>query len=271
MFDYTIQSRERFHYVDEGPASDRSPVILLHGMLGGVGNWAMTVNALAKAAYRVIVPALPVYDLPRQQTSVSELTRFTIALSESLGLKRPVLVGNSLGGHVALLYALKHHEKPQALVLTGASGIHEVVMGESTPKRFDREFVRERAAYTFYDPVHASDELVDDIMDVVADRARVLRLIQMARSARDEKVEDALPQIQVPTLLIWGKEDRLTPPDVAYRFKERLSNANLSLIPECGHAPMIEHPDRFNMLLIDFLESLSAVKNGTAPPASAMP
>ncbi|HLE55478.1 MAG TPA: alpha/beta hydrolase [Rhodothermia bacterium] len=256
---YTVQERERFRFVDHGPSTNRPAVVLLHGMLGALENWTATIDALASAGRRVIAPILPVYDLPLSETSVSGLVRYTVGLTMSLQLDQPVLIGNSLGGQVALLYALEfrgEEKQPSALILTGASGVQEIVMGESTPRRFDRDYVKERAAYTFHDPRHASDELVDGVMQIVADRNRVIRLIKMARSSRDETVEELLTNIPTPTLLIWGTEDRLTPPDVARRFEDRLANARLELIPSCGHAPMIEHPETFNRLVIDFLDDL---------------
>lgn len=262
MEQYTVQTRHEFLFVAEGPRTDGAPVLLLHGMLGALENWKTTIGALAAAGHQVVAPVLPVYDLPMSETSVRGLVRYVVRFIEAIGLERPVLVGNSLGGHVALLYAIDESLPLSGLVLTGASGVHEVVMGGSTPKRFDRSYVRDRAAHTFYDPSHASEELVDQVMEIVANRSRVLRLIRMARAARDENVEDDLEHILVPTLLIWGTEDRLTPPDVALRFKERIPNARLELIPACGHAPMIERPAVFNRLLIDFLATLTTKSNG---------
>lgn len=262
MNSYTVHTQQGFRFIDEGPRDGRPPVVLLHGMLGGLENWTSTIAALAENDFRVVAPVLPVYDLPRTDTSVSGLKRHTVAFLSALELHKPVLVGNSLGGHVALLYALEETEQPTALILTGASGVHEVVMGETVPRRFDREFVKDRAAYTFFDPRHASDELVDGVMEIVADRNRALKLIQMARASRSENVEHALSNIAAPTLLIWGEQDRLTPPDVARRFRDQLANAQLRWIPECGHAPMIEHPRQFNALVIDFLTSVLASKNG---------
>lgn len=269
MAAYTVQTRDGFRFVDVGSATGRPPVVLLHGMLGGLENWTSTIAALLTGGYRVVAPVLPVYDLPISETSVSGLKRYTARLVDSLELERPVLVGNSLGGQVALLYALEYETeaaRPSALILTGASGVQEVVMGESTPRRFDRDYVKERAAYTFHDPGHASDDLVDDVMAIVADRNRVIRLIKMARSSRDETVEELLSDIRIPTLLIWGAQDRLTPPDVARRFRDRMTNARLELIPACGHAPMIEHPALFNRLVIDFLAKLEGNRNGVAQP-----
>lgn len=264
---YTVQTRHGFRFVDEGPPNRPNPVVLLHGMLGTLGNWTATISALVRAGHRVVTPLLPVYDLPEPETSVSGLTRYTRRFIRELGIERPVLVGNSLGGHVALLYALQEPDQPSALILTGASGIHEIVTGESRPRRFDRNYVRERAAMTFYDPRHASEELVDEVMDIVADRNRVIRLIKMARSTREENVEDVLGRIDVPTLLIWGTDDRLTPLPIAHRFRKRMTNARLELISRCGHAPMIEHPARFNQLVIDFLKALFASKNEIADAA----
>jgi len=271
MTNYTVQVTDGFQFVDEGPTSDPIPVVLLHGMLGKLENWASTIGALANAGHRVVAPVLPVYDLPESETSVSGLMRYTRRFIRTLGIERPVLVGNSLGGHVALLYALHEAERPSGLILTGASGVHEVVMGESTPRRFDRNYVKERAALTFYDPCHASEELVDEVMQIVADRKRVLHLIKMARSTREEKVEHALERIRVPTLLIWGTDDRLTPPSIAHRFRNRLFNARLELISHCGHAPMIEHPNRFNELVIEFLSTLDRRENGQSRPGRHLP
>jgi len=269
MTSYTVQERDGFRFVDHGPLTKRPAVVLLHGMLGALENWTATIDGLTAAGHRVIAPNLPVYDLPLSETSVSGLVRYTVGLTMSLQLDQPVLIGNSLGGQVALLYALEfrgEEKQPSALILTGASGVQEVVMGESTPRRFDRGYVKERAAYTFHDPRHASDELVDGIMEIVADRNRLIRLIKMARSSRDETVEELLTNIPTPTLLIWGTEDRLTPPHIARRFEDRLANARLELIPACGHAPMIEHPETFNRLVIDFLNDLEEDSNDKAQP-----
>ncbi len=271
MTDYTVQTRDGFRFVDEGPTRHPFPVVLLHGMLGTYENWRSTICALAGAGHRVVAPVLPVYDLPESETSVSGLMRYTRRLTQALHIKKPILVGNSLGGHVALLYALQQTDPPSALILTGASGVDEIVLGESTPRRFDREYVKERAALTFYDPRHASEQLVDEVMGIVADRNRVIRLIKMARSTRRERVEDELSEIRIPTLLIWGTEDRLTPPAIAHRFRTRMSNARLELISACGHAPMIEHPKRFNKLVLEFLGTLNQHQHGLARPGISLP
>ena len=254
MSPYSIHTRHDYQYVDEGPKTDLPPVVLLHGMLGDVDNWISTIDALAENGYRVIVPLLPVYDLPLNKTSVPGLVSYVHGFLEAMEVGRCVLIGNSLGGHIALLYALQYPATLEALILTGSSGIYEMEMGSSTMRRRDRDFIRERAALTFYDPIHVTDTLVDEMFEVVNDRSRALRLIKMARSAQSETVTDQLASIQTPTLLVWGEDDSITPPDVAMEFKNRLPHATLVFIKECGHAPMLERPEDFNAHTLAFLK-----------------
>ena len=251
---FQVRQKEGFRYIDEGPTSDIPPVVLLHGMLGDLSNWQKTVGALAEKDYRVLVPVLPVYNLPIKETSVQGLADYVYEFIEVLDLRSVSLVGNSLGGQVALLFTLMHPELVAALVLSGSSGLYEVEMGTSTPRRQDKDFIRDRAALTFYDPAHVTDELVDEVYELLSDRGSVARLIKMARSTKEENVAGNLSRIEAPTLLIWGQNDLITPPDVAEEFHDRIPNSELQFIDHCGHAPMIEHPETFNRLMIRFLQ-----------------
>lgn len=253
--EFMIHERRGFRYVDEGPSSDFPSVVLLHGMLGDLSNWTDTIGFLAEHDYRVLVPVLPVYELPLKQTSVRGLAEYVYDFLQIMDLGQVALVGNSLGGQVALLFALSYSERVAALVLSGSSGIYEAEMGSSTPRRQDREYIRERAALTFYDPVHATDDLVDEMFGIINNRAQVARLIKMARSTKEETVRYRLIDIGVPTLLIWGLNDLITPPEVAEEFRDQIPNSELHFIKECGHAPMIEHPDRFNRIMLNFLRA----------------
>ena len=253
------QRADGFEYLGVGPTdSPTPPVVLLHGMLGDLSNWHDTARALADDGFRVLAPVLPVYDLPLRRTNLPGLVDHLHRFLAHFDLAEVVLAGNSLGGHLALLYALRHPEAARGLVLAGASGIYEVNIGTSTPRRRDRNFVRERTELTFYDPAHATDELVDEMYGLINDRSSVLRLIRMARSTESEIVTDRLAAIEAPTLLVWGRNDKITPPDVAEEFRERLPDARLHFLDECGHAPMIEHPGSFNKLMLEFLRETIA-------------
>ncbi|HET6567477.1 MAG TPA: alpha/beta fold hydrolase [Rhodothermales bacterium] len=258
-----VRKASDYQYIDEGPRTASVPVVLLHGMLGDLSNWTDSVHALAASGYRVLVPVLPIYDLPLTMTSVGGLVEYVRGFLLQLGVGPAVLVGNSLGGHVALIYALRYPESIPAMILSGASGIYEVNIGSSTPRRQDRNFIRERAAVTFYDPVHVTEELVEDMFAIVNNRSRVMRLIKMARSTKSDTVTEHLESITTPTLLVWGQDDLITPPVVGYEFLERLPNATLYFLERCGHAPMIERPEEFNELMLDFLAGAIAVSEDT--------
>ena len=242
-----------YQYVDEGPHTDLPPVICLHGMLGKVSNWKATIPFLARHGYRVLVPLLPVTGLPMHASNVPGLVEYVRGFLDTLGLERIILAGNSLGGQLAMFYTLHHPDRVTALMLSGSSGIYEVETGTVTLRRKDRDFIRARAAITFYDPAQVTDDLVEEAYAIVNDRSAALRLIRLARSAQSETVTDQLADITAPTLLVWGHNDRITPPDVAEVFLDHLPNAELHFIDRCGHAPMMERPAAFNKLLLAFL------------------
>ena len=250
---HEVKERGGFRYVDEGPSTDVPPVVLLHGMLGHLNNWSETTHTLAANDYRVIVPLLPVYHLPLEQTSLKGLVNHVHGFLDTIQLDQIVLVGNSLGGQIAIMYALAHPWRICTLVLTGSSGLYEVEMGTGTPQRQNREFVRERTALTFFDSKHVTEELVDDLVEIINDRACAIRLIRIARSAKRDSVAGQLGDIDVPTLLIWGRNDFITPPEVAEDFRKMIPRSELHFIDQCGHAPMIEHPKTFNRIMLDFL------------------
>jgi pimeloyl-ACP methyl ester carboxylesterase len=262
---YALQQREGFAYIDEGsPGANAPPLLLLHGMLGDLSNWDAAIGALAGAGYRVLAPVLPVYDLPMAETSVAGLAEHAHAFVEAMEVAPVVPVGNSLGGQVALLYTLRHRASVAAMILSGSSGIYEERMGTGLMRRDSRDFIRERAAVTFYDDVHVTDELVEEMYQLVNDRERAVRLIKMARSTREHTITERLSRLaDLPTLLVWGRDDAITPPDVAEEFRERLPRSQLHFIEECGHAPMIEQPEAFNRLMLAFL-------NETAKRSSEM-
>jgi pimeloyl-ACP methyl ester carboxylesterase len=250
--DFVLKEEHGFSYIDEG---EGEVLLLLHGLMGALSNWDKVIEDF-RSEYRVIIPLLPIYDLPLLTTGVKSLAKYVHKFVTYKGLTDITLLGNSLGGHVALIYVLAHPETVRSMVLTGSSGLYENAFGGSFPKRGSYEFVKEKVEYTFYDPKVATEELVDDVYKTVNDRHRVIRILAMAKSAIRHNMKKDLHKIDIPVSLIWGKDDKITPPEVAVEFNELLPDSELHWIEHCGHAPMMEHPDEFNRILKSFLEKI---------------
>ena len=154
---------------------------------------------------------------------------------------------------MALLYALNNADKVHKLILTGSSGLFENTMGGSYPRRGSYDYVREKVAYTFYDPAVASKELVDEVFETTKSIPKCMRIVAIAKSAQRNNLASDLPLIKVPTLLVWGLNDTITPPMVAYEFNRLIPNSTLQFIDHCCHAPMMEHPEKFNEIVEKFL------------------
>jgi len=252
--DFVLKEEHGFSYIDEG---EGEVLLLLHGLMGSLSNWDGVVNQF-KSKYRVLIPILPIYDMPLITTGVKSLSKFVHKFIKFKKLSNITVLGNSLGGHVALVYVLAHPENIKAMVLTGSSGLYENAFGGSFPRRESIDFVREKVQYTFYDPAIATDELVNDVYKLVNDRHSVIRLLAMAKSAIRHNMKKDLHKMHMPVCLIWGKDDKITPPEVAIEFNELLPNAELHWLDKCGHAPMMERPEEFNTLLAAFLEKIKA-------------
>ncbi len=205
--------------------------------------------------YKVIAPELPIYDLPLLSSTVKNLTNWLARFITYKGFEEVILLGNSLGGHIALLYTKLHPQKVKGLILTGSSGLYESAMGDSYPKRGSYEFIQKKCEDVFYDPKVATKELVDEVFSIVNDRGKVIKTLSIAKSAIRHNMAKDLPKMMTPTCLIWGKNDPVTPPKVAEEFYELLPNATLIWIDKCGHAPMMEHPDEFNNHLLSWLSN----------------
>ncbi len=231
-------------------------LILLHGLFGSLANFEHTI-AYFSQKYRVIVPFLPLYSLDIRETSVEGMVTFLEKIFTEEGIERFVMVGNSLGGHVALVYTLRNPDKVKALVLTGSSGLFERAFGDTLPRRGDYQYIKQKTEQTFYNPHIATKELVDEIFEIISDREKALRVVVLAKSAVRHHIGGELHNIKVPCQLIWGKQDTITPPFVAEEFHKFIPHSHLYWIDECGHAAMMEQPEIFNELLEQFICSIN--------------
>jgi len=247
--EYEIKQVGKFKYVEEGSGE---PLVLLHGLFGALSNFRDLVEHF-RHTHRVLIPLLPLYDLTILETSVSGLSKFVHKFFEAMKLRDVHLLGNSLGGHVGLVFSLKHPELIKTITLTGSSGLFENGMGETYPKRGDYNYVQKKTELTFYDPKIASKELVDEVFSITNNRLKVIKIIALARSAIKHNLGDELNNIKQPVCLIWGKNDTITPPMVAEEFHKLLPTSELHWIDKCGHAPMMEVPGEFNVILDGFL------------------
>ncbi len=250
--DFDIVSEDDFRYVEQG---EGKVLLLLHGLFGALSNFSDLIQHFSKS-YRVIIPMLPLYEMPVKQSSVGELKNFLQQFVEFKQLTDLILIGNSLGGHIALLYSIEFPEKVSAMVLTGSSGLFENSLGDTFPTRGNYDYVKTKTEATFYDSKMATKDLVDEVFATVNDREKVLRIIYIARSAIRQNVGEYLKDLHTPTLLIWGKDDIITPAFVGKDFDDKLPNSELHYIEKCGHAPMMEHPQTFNQLTEQFLNKL---------------
>src|SRR5690606_24374653 len=246
----SVKEENGFKFVDEG---EGQVLLLLHGLFGALSNWEGVVNRFSKN-FRVVIPMLPIYEMPIKEAGLDGMRKFE---EDFVGVKKLddlIIMGNSLGGHIALMYTLHNEDKVKKLILPGSSGLFEDSMGGSYPKRGNYEYIRERVAYTFYDPEVATKELVDEVFETTKSIPKCMRIVAIAKSAQRHNMAEEIPNITIPTLLVWGLNDTITPPMVAHEFNRLIPNSELKFIDKCCHAPMMEHPEKFNQLVETFLK-----------------
>lgn len=229
------------------------PLIILHGLMGGLSNFSGVTEFFNKNGYKVILPDLPLYSKPLLSTNVKTFAEYIKNFIDTKGYNDVILLGNSLGGHIGLLYTKLYPAKVKGLILTGSSGLYESAMGSGYTKRSDYEVMKAKVQEVFYDPEVATKELVDEVYATVNDRNKLIKTLAIAKSAIRHNMAKDLPNITTPSCIIWGKNDIVTPPDVGEEFNRLLPDSELFWIDKCGHAAMMEHPDTFNKIVFDWL------------------
>ncbi len=246
LMERTLKEEGKYRYIEIG---EGTPIVILHGLMGGLSNFDGVANYFPKKGYKVILPELPLYSNSLLKTNVKAFAKFVNDFIKHKKFNQVIVLGNSLGGHIGLLYAKLYPQHIKALVITGSSGLYESAMGDSYPRRGDYEFIKKKAQDVFYDPAVATPEIVDDVFATVNDRMKLIKTLTIAKSAIRHNMAKDLPKMKVPTCIIWGKNDNVTPPEVAEEFHDLLPDSDLYWIDKCGHAAMMEHPDEFNQVL----------------------
>ena len=227
-----------------------TPLVMLHGMMGAPENWTGTFPSLPDTCLAVAL-RFPFFEDGFRLDSVPEVTNYAQGYLDQAGFEHFVLCGNSLGGHVALDLALRLPERCAGLVLTGSSGLFERTFG-TVVTRPPRSWVQAKVRDIFFAEEHVTEEMVDMVWNIISERRNVRVLIQIAKSAKRDNVAERLKKITCPVLLVWGRQDQITPPEVAEEFHGFLPNSELVWVDDCGHAPMMEYPDAFGRIVSEW-------------------
>jgi len=247
---YTLKKEGKYSYIEVG---EGTPIIVLHGLMGGLSNFDAVTKFFSKNGFKVVIPELPLYTTSLLKTNVKNFANYLYDFITFKNYDKVVLLGNSLGGHIGLYHTKLYPEKVKALVITGSSGLYESAMGSGYTKRSDYEVIKKKAQEVFYNPEVATKEIVDDVYATVNDRNKLIKTLAIAKSAIRHNMSKDLPSMNTPTCIIWGKNDVVTPPEVAEVFQELLPDSDLFWIDKCGHAAMMEHPEEFNQILLKWL------------------
>lgn len=248
---HRLKKENNYSYIEAG---EGTPLIVLHGLMGGLSNFDSVIEYFSTKGYQVIIPELPIYTQSLLKTNVKSFAKYLHDFIEFKGFNEVILLGNSLGGHIGLYHTKLYPQKVKSLIITGSSGLYESAMGGGYTKRSDYEVIKKKAQNVFYDPAVATKEIVDEVYETVNNRNKLIKTLAIAKSAIRHNMAKDLPKMAVPTCIIWGKNDNVTPPEVAEEFHSLLPDSELFWIDKCGHAAMMEHPDEFNQILDGWLQ-----------------
>ena len=246
-----IKSSGEFSFLEVG---EGKPIILLHGLMGGIENFGEMVDFISHE-YKVYGLDLKLFETPYLKCSVKNKAEYLLKFMKHLKIEKASLLGNSMGGHIGLVFTKLYPRKVESLILTGSSGLYESAFGSSFPRRGDYDYIKTKTEEVFYDPKVATKDLVDRVFKITNKRDTIIRLLAFAKSAIRHNMAEDLPKMKLPACLIWGKFDKVTPPHVAEEFNSLLPKSSLFWVDKCGHAPMWEHPKEFSEIVLKWLNT----------------
>lgn len=245
-----------------GPLSNGRPtLVFLHGLVGLNEHWEEVALRIGLHA-DVVMFELPLLQLPDEYCSIEGVTAITSAFVRALGRGPCVLVGNSFGGHVALRVAINEPALVSGLVLAGSSGVLEVSSVGSVELRPSRAWLERRIAELFHDQRFMRAGDLDRAHEQLSQRRCARAMVRLSRSARRDVLIDRLSLIEAPTLLLWGRQDVVTPMSAAQTFNQRIKRSKLIVYERCGHVPMIENAPVFARDTLEFITALNGTNQG---------
>jgi 2-hydroxy-6-oxonona-2,4-dienedioate hydrolase len=258
---------QKIHYIEAGSGPT---VILLHGLGGDASNWAATIPALSKS-FHVFVPdqiGFGASDKPLANYRVGMLVDFLDGFCKKLAITKAIVVGNSLGGWTAMAFTLAHPDKVERMVLVDSAGFSFEHLGGSKPTREMLEVMNVstvQGAKTLLGIIFANKLMATDAVaeTFLAEHLRrndgytIERFIDSILRSEDV-VDGKLAGIKVPSLVVWGREDLLTPLAGGKMMANEIPGAEIVILDHCGHVPQLECSAPFNAALIKFLNAGAA-------------
>lgn len=238
------------------PGLLETPVVFLHGLVGLNDHWEGVVQRVRREL-RCTLFELPLLRFSGELCSIEGVTDLTVRfLRERVGMPA-ILVGNSFGGHVALRIAIDRPELVRGLVLAGSGGLVEKTLVSDIQLRPTRPWLRKKIAELFFDEANMRESDVDRALAELQAKGGARAMVRLARSARKDELREAISRVAAPTLLLWGRQDVITPPEAAEGFRRLIRDARLVWLDRCGHAPMMEAPEQFATELVAFARGLA--------------
>lgn len=236
------------------------PVVFLHGLVGLNEHWESVVERV-RGNLRCVLLEMPLLQIRGSECTIHGATDLTVRFLKEYFDEPVILVGNSFGGHVALRVALEHPSICRGLVLTGSSGLIEKSMVSDIQIRPSKEWLRRKIGELFFDQSMMREADLDRAHGELSDRGGARAMIKLSRSARRDHLGERIGEISAPTLLIWGRQDIVTPPEAAEGFNRMIRGSRLIWLERCGHAPMIECPEAFSRELLEFAERYAVARS----------
>jgi len=249
----------KIRYLEEG--SSENTLLLLHGLGASAERWEHVIPLFAKE-YRVIVPDLVGFghsDKPMVDYTMEYFSEFTSKFVESIGIKKLNIIGSSLGGQIAVEYAVNHNDKIRKLVLVSPSGVMKHVTPALNSYISAALYPNNDAALTAFQTMSCVDDIDEKTVSEFVERmqlpnAKMAFMSTLLGLSNAKAITEKLNMITVPTMIVWGENDPVIPIEYAQSFVSGINDCRFYKIVDCGHTPYVEKPEKFFQTVMDFLD-----------------